>query len=354
MPAVDTRPPSGRPRLRLPWTRRRMALVVALLVWIAIAPVSFYWSDVSIPSLLSGLTDMRALLSRIWPPDLTGLGELAVLTVETLFIALAGTAMALAVSLPMAFLAARNTTPHPIVRMVARSIIVVTRAIPALVFAIIFVRALGLGPLAGALAVGIHSIGMLAKLIADSIEQTEVLPREAVTATGASRNQVLVSSVLPQTMPAIVGLALYRLDINVRTSAILGLVGAGGIGMALQTALGSLNYGRALTIIGIIFVLIVVIERLSVALRQMLLFPRQDKASAKTPRPGATSARPPWTPERRLKAVYGIGFAAATLASLGFLDISVQRSWPAQGRSSTSSPSCGHRTSPSGNPLSKG
>src|SRR5690606_22972604 len=140
--------------------------------------------------------------------------------VETFFMALLGTTMATILSLPLAFMAARNTTINAWTRGLARAVITLTRAIPDLVFAIIFVMSVGIGPLAGILALGLHSIGMIGKLFADAIEEIDEGSRDAVLATGATRIQAIATAVLPQVMPSFISTALYRLDINVRVSVI--------------------------------------------------------------------------------------------------------------------------------------
>ena len=138
-----------------------------------------------------------------------------------------------------------------------------TRAIPDLIFAAIFVRAFGIGPLAGILALGLHSIGMIGKMFADALENADATPREASVSTGASKWQAIFASILPQATPTMIGTSLYRLDINVRASAVLGLVGAGGIGFIIQSALRSLDYPSALSAVSVIFIVILAIESVS-------------------------------------------------------------------------------------------
>jgi phosphonate transport system permease protein len=212
------------------------------------------------------------------------------------------------------------------------------RAIPDLVFALIFVRAVGIGVLAGILAIGLHAIGMIGKLYADAIEQIDEGPREAVLATGAGRIQSLVTGVLPQVLPAFIGVGMYRLDINFRTSTILGYVGAGGIGSLLQLYLGSLQYSKALGVVMIIVVLVLAVEFLSASvrksilggdayadrsiLRRMRLTGHRVAGGRRTTAADATSIdedippadvlsfdpielRPPWTPQRKRMTFWG-------------------------------------------------
>jgi phosphonate transport system permease protein len=146
---------------------------------------------------------------------------------------------------------------------------------PDLLFAVLFVRALGIGVLPGILALALHSIGMLGKLFADAIEQADPGPREAVRSTGAGYFPEMLNAVVPQVIPSWIGTFVYRIDINLRMSVVLGFVGAGGIGFALQDALRGLIYPRALGIVLVILVIIAAMELIAIWIRGMLLAPTQ-------------------------------------------------------------------------------
>ncbi|NUP77724.1 MAG: phosphonate ABC transporter, permease protein PhnE, partial [Nonomuraea sp.] len=251
-----------------PWSARALVAAGLLVAAVAVTWLTFWWIGLSPASLAAGLDDTARLLGRMWPPDLPAAGDVAWMIIETLLIAVAGTGLAVLASVPLAFIAARTHRGPRWPRPVARGVVVLTRAVPTLAFAILFVRIFGLGPLAGALAVAVHSVGMIAKLLADAVEEADPSPAEAARACGAGEVQVAVSTVLPRVFPALTAIVLYRLDINIRASAVLGVVGAGGIGVALQTALGSLNYHRAAGIICVIVVLVLLLELLSVAVRR--------------------------------------------------------------------------------------
>jgi phosphonate transport system permease protein len=148
---------------------------------------------------------------------------------------------------------------------------VIIRGIPELILAIIFVAAIGLGPVAGIFALSIGTAGFLAKLIADSVEEIEPAPREAITATGATRLQELFTSVLPQVMPALIGQLLYTFDINIRSSAILGIVGGGGIGFLLFNSMKVLAFDTTAAIIVAIFVVVYAIELLAGYVRKQVI-----------------------------------------------------------------------------------
>ncbi|MEU6431574.1 phosphonate ABC transporter, permease protein PhnE [Microbispora sp. NPDC046973] len=267
-PATHSPPAADPGPLRPPWSARALIAAGLLVAAVAVTWLTFWWIGLSPASLAAGLGDTARLLRRMWPPDLPDAGDVAGMIAETLLIAVAGTGLAALASVPLAFVAARTHRGPRWLRPAAQVVVVLTRAVPTLAFAILFVRIFGLGPPAGALAVAVHSVGMIAKLLADAVEEADPVPAEAARACGAGEVQVAVSTVLPRVFPALTGIVLYRLDINIRASAVLGVVGAGGIGVALQTALGSLNYHRAAGIICVIVVLVLLLELLSVAVRR--------------------------------------------------------------------------------------
>jgi phosphonate transport system permease protein len=324
--------------VRPPWTGRRIALTVigaglaATVVW------AWLYIDMSLSGIWSGLGDVRRLIERMVPPTFDDLSRTIELAVETFFIALLGTLVAALLSLPIGVIAARNTTPHPVAYYAARGVIVFCRAVPDLVFAFIFVRSIGLGVLAGVTAIALHSIGMIGKLFADAIEQVDEQSRDAVRSTGAGPLQDLATAVLPQVLPSFIGTSLYRLDINVRISVVLGFVGAGGIGLALQSSLRGLAYQRALGILTVIVVMIIAVEMFSASVRRSLLGPgssafggqrrttgrRKPPVVQPPPAPTATAATkrritPPWNRERITKAAFlalFVGLAAAAFVSV--------------------------------------
>ncbi len=313
-------------RLTPPWTPRRVALGVTAIGFL----VSLVWAWRSIGFglgvLSAGAGDVLALLERMLPPRFADLPHTIDLAIETLFIAVLGTFLATAMSVPLAFLAARNTTPNAATYGLARGVIVATRTVPDLVFALVFRTALGIGVLPGVLAIGLHSIGMVAKLYADAIEQTDESRREAVLSTGATRLQAITTSVVPQALPSFIGVALYRLDINVRISVVLGFVGAGGIGFELQATLRQLAYEQAMGLVVVIALMVVLMEVLSAAMRRALIGNESavlgvaaGTRDATLPRRTAASAfdrdrlSPPWTAERRIRAAYGALIATAVV-----------------------------------------
>jgi phosphonate transport system permease protein len=257
--------------LRPPWSWQRKVLGALAIAY----AISFVWgvrvTGLSFAALGQGYADFRRLLDRMLPVEFRNFGNIVELAIETFFIAYIGTALAVILSIPLAFMAARNTTPNRFAHGASRAFIVAMRAIPDLVFALIFVRAIGIGVLPGILAIGLSAIGMVAKLYADAIEQIDEGPREAILATGASRTRAMATGVMPQVLPAFIGVGLYRLDINFRTSTILGYVGAGGIGSLLQLYLSGLQYSKALGVVVVIVVLVLAVEFISASVRKSIL-----------------------------------------------------------------------------------
>ena len=212
------------------------------------------------------------VFGRMVPPDFTALGtELFDAAVQTVAIGVVSTAIGAVLSIPVGILAARNVTPHPGVYWAARTWILVVRAVPELILAVVFVAALGLGPVAGTCALAIGSVGFLAKLVADSVEETDPGPVEAARSVGCGWWKTLFAAVIPQAMPSIVGSGLYLLDVNIRTSTVLGIVGAGGIGFLLFESIRTLDFEVAGAIVLVIFVIVFAIERLSGWIRSRLV-----------------------------------------------------------------------------------
>ncbi|WBQ04423.1 phosphonate ABC transporter, permease protein PhnE [Kribbella sp. CA-293567] len=301
--------PDGRTAIRPPIDRRRVLLAAVAIA----AAVVTGWSTVRLeftPSaLIEGADDVQNLIERMLPVRLDDPARIFELAGETLLIALLGTVLSVLLSVPLAFLAASNTTPHRAVYAVARGAITFCRAVPDLVFAVLLVRAMGIGVLPGVLALALHSVGMVAKLFADAIERVDPGPREAVRSTGAGRLRELVGGVLPQVVPSWISTFVYRVDINLRTSVVLGFVGAGGIGFALQDALRGLVYDKALGIVLVILAIIAAMELLSIWVRRLLLQPGTGKL---TP---AGKSSPPWTRDRVARlGLNGVVLAAVILS----------------------------------------
>ena len=210
------------------------------------------------------------LLTRMYPPDVAYTPQIIGPLIETIHIAALGTAGALVLSIPVALLAAENTTPNAATFWLGKLIVTVSRSVNTIIWALIFVVTFGSGPLAGAVAIAFRSVGFLGKLLGEEIEEIDFGQVEAVRATGASSLQLLLYGVLPQVKPALVGLAVYRWDINIRDSTVLGFVGAGGIGVQLFRGVNAFAWQSVAMILLVILGVVVVTEALSAYTRRLV------------------------------------------------------------------------------------
>lgn len=192
-------------------------------------------------------------------------------TVETIQMALAGTFLALLAAFPLGFLAARNTTPHPLVYHSARIVLNFLRTIPDLALGLLFVAAVGLGAFAGTLALFIHTTTVLGKLLSESVENIDEGVVEAIRATGARYTQILTFAVLPQILPDLISFTLYRLETNIRAASVLGLIGAGGIGYLMNTSFRTFQYQEASAIVLVLIALVMLVDYLSYRLRNLVV-----------------------------------------------------------------------------------
>ena len=242
-----------------------MLLALALIVVQAAIVVQARPQD-----LVTGVYGMADIIRRATPPDFAQIDKVWWPALETVDIAIFGTLGGVILALPLAILAAVNVTPSRALYYAARGAIGFARAVPDLVWALLFVTAVGLGPFPGALALSVHSVGMLGRLFAETIEHMDMAPIDALTLTGARRMQVFTHGVVPQVLPSLAGIALYRLDENIRSSLVLGFVGAGGIGFELLSAMSLFQYRLVSLYLIVTFVIVIAAERLSALVRARL------------------------------------------------------------------------------------
>jgi len=255
-------------------TRRQLAIWfgwlcgVALFVycWQIVSQATtwfFVWDAPRIAGDIGGrmLPPRWAYIEKLWGPIW-----------DTINIATLGTVLAVIMAVPVAFLAARNTTPsRTFVRPIALLIIVASRSINSLIWALLLVSIIGPGVLAGTIAIGLRSIGFTAKLLYEAIEEIDRNQVEAVTAAGAGRGQIMAYGIVPQIMPAFAGITVFRWDINIRESTVLGLVGAGGIGLQLQASLNVLAWPQVTVILIAIFAAVLLSEWVSAKVRHAII-----------------------------------------------------------------------------------
>ncbi len=240
-------------------------LALALVIW------SFSGSELSAEKLIRGVPYMGNIIGRMFPPDLSRLDSILWSLATTFQMAVSGCVLGLILSFPLAVLAADGLSPHPIVRTLARGLIAFFRTVPDLIWALFFVIAVGLGPAAGVLALMIDTIGYAGRFFAEAMEETDKGPREALSAIGANKTGLIFSAVVPNAMPSFIATALFCVEKATRASVVLGLVGAGGIGVELKVAFDLFDYDTALTIILAVFALVVAVEQVGGSLRRRIL-----------------------------------------------------------------------------------
>lgn len=255
--------PDGRPPRRI-----SLAAAVVLAMLVATAPLV----EIGAGTTAGALGRMAEFLGHLWTkPDGSYLPQLGQRMLETVELAVVATAIALVLSVPFALLAARTVSPHPAVFWCSRSVLSLIRALPELVWALVFVSAVGLGPLPGILALAVVTVGFMGKVFAESVEVVDPRAVEGVSAHGARRLQVFGFAILPQALPDLLGSTLYVLDHNVRAAAILGLVGAGGIGYDMVMAMRMFDYDRLLLIAGAIYLCVTLLDRASDRIRSRVI-----------------------------------------------------------------------------------
>jgi phosphonate transport system permease protein len=248
------------------WFGWLIGIALFLYCWKQISDVTtwaFFWDAPRIAGDIGG---------RMIPPRWSYIDKLWVPLWDTLNIATLGTALAIVMAVPVAFMAARNTTPSAtLIRPIALLIIVSSRSINSLIWALLLVSIIGPGILAGTIAIGLRSIGFIAKLLYEAIEEIDKNQVEAISATGASRWQVMAYGIVPQIAPAFAGITVFRWDINIRESTVLGLVGAGGIGLQLNASLNVLAWPQVTLILITILIAVLVSEWVSAKVRHAII-----------------------------------------------------------------------------------
>ncbi|MBI4641291.1 MAG: phosphonate ABC transporter, permease protein PhnE [Candidatus Tectomicrobia bacterium] len=250
--------------------RRRLGQTILWVLFLALFAWFLQETEVSLARFQRGLPWMADFLRRTFPPDFSVLRGALKGALQTFEIAVVGTTLAALLALPLGFISARNVT-NPWVFSIARGLLNFFRSIDTMVYALFFVAAVGLGPFPGVLAVVVYTTTILAKLYSEAIEEIDPGPVEAIASTGATQLQVLRYAVVPQVFPLFISYILYRLETNIRAAAILGFVGAGGIGFYVQTYLRMLNYPAAASVLLILVVMVMAVDLVSSELRKRLV-----------------------------------------------------------------------------------
>jgi len=254
--------------LRSQWTWKTFVFILSLLAALIFVVIDL---EINFIKLFSDSSKYFGdILSRMLPPDFSNFKSLIYAMFETIEIAFLGTFIAIVLSIPMGLFSAKNLAPNYATFLIARIVIIFFRAIPEFIIAMILVIAVGFGAMPGVLALGLHTMGFLAKFYAEDIEHVNKGPIEALKSSGASKRQIISFAVIPQIIPSFVANNLYILDRNIRMATMLGIVGAGGIGYELQSSFRMFEYQKVSAIIIIIFIAIFLIDHLSSFIRSKI------------------------------------------------------------------------------------
>jgi phosphonate transport system permease protein len=254
-----------------PLSVKRIRLIAGWSFFLVILGLSLRVSDFNLGNLVKGFSHSCYFVLEMLPPDFSRWQLILTLSVETLAIGFWGTALGIILALPLGFLAARNTSGNWVIYFLAKNLVNILRAIPDLIYALLFFTSFGLGPLAGVAALTLATVGLLGKFYAEAIESIDTKPVEALEAAGGRGISVIRFAVAPQIYPLFVGYNLYLLDHNIRAAMVLGLVGAGGLGVELFTQMRTFDYRRASAILFIILAIITAIDRVSAYLRSKII-----------------------------------------------------------------------------------
>ncbi|WP_413379513.1 phosphonate ABC transporter, permease protein PhnE [Alkalihalobacillus sp. 1P02AB] len=250
-------------------TKIRISIIFALIVGVYI--YTSWVTNSSLADLWAGRGGFIRIATDLFPPNWNYTSTVWNQLVETLHMAIIATTIAAIISIPISLLSAANLFQSPFIHQPVRFIMNVLRTIPDILLAIIFVGIFGVGVFPGIMALIIFSLGLLAKLMYETIESIDMNPIEAIRASGGNTLQVIAYAVVPQVLPQFVSFSLYVFEVNVRASLVLGFVGAGGIGLLLNQQVSWANYNNVMTIIIIIFISVVIIDYISNKIRERLI-----------------------------------------------------------------------------------
>jgi phosphonate transport system permease protein len=246
----------------------------SLLLSISIV-IIYYWAlkgtGTNPIALAKGVPYMIDFVSRMFPPDFTNFNLFFMKAMETLQMAIVGSTLGALIALPLSFLAARNVTPNKTIYHFVRSIFDIFRGINEIVWGLIFVAMVGLGPFPGVLALTAHVTGALGRYFSEAIETVNPDVIKAIVSTGASKTQVIIKGIIPEVKPLFLNYSLYYFENNFRAATVLGLVGAGGIGMELITSMRLFRNQEVLTILIIMIVMVMLIDRFSAYIRKKVI-----------------------------------------------------------------------------------
>lgn len=290
-------------------------LTAVLSVFVLFSTWAWNFVDLDLTVFITESDSLVGLIDRLTPPTFLGIEKVLELTLESLYMAVVGTVIGLVIALPLAFMAS-NLNDSKILRSASRLVISFFRSIPELVVALVAVVLFGVGQVAGVIALAFTSIGMIGRLSGTALDQLPKEPSLALSAIGASKLQIALAARLPALWPQVLSIALYRLDINLRASTMLGVVGAGGVGLLLRSTVGNLDYQAAMGVIIVIAGFVLLTELLSNLLRRRVLFPPTDY---EIKAPNFPQVRPPVTRNRVITRTLIFGFIILLWQSVFYL-----------------------------------
>jgi len=269
-PVSQTLTAQQRRALLRPISPPSLGTAIGIVAFVAVVAWAATGTDLSVQRLVKGIPNIIRFIIDLWPPERDYWTKMYPAIRTTLQMAVMGTFLSVILAFPIGLLAAKNTAPHAAIYQVTRFFLNVVRAVPSLVWAIVIVAAIGFGPFAGVLALGVGGLGTLGKLYAEAIEAISPRPVEALCATGSPSLSVFSFAVLPQALPLLVSYTLLDFEANIRVATILGIVGAGGIGFELQASFSLFRFHQVLTIILEIIIMVTIIDRLSAFVRSRI------------------------------------------------------------------------------------
>ena len=252
--------------------KTKLQITFIFLLVIGFYLFSMFWTQKEmVGGFGNALSNMKVVAVKFFPPNLSVIPAIWPAMAQTIQMAIIATTISALLTIPLALMSARNIATFKPIYYVTRTCLNILRTIPDLVLAVIFVGLFGVGVLSGIFALIIFSLGILAKLIGETVEAVDMDPLEAMRASGGNTLQVIFFGLVPQMLPQFTAFVLYVFEINIRASVVLGLVGAGGIGLVLDQQLGFYNYPNVLSIIIVIFVVVLIIEFISNKIREALI-----------------------------------------------------------------------------------
>jgi len=245
--------------------------IIVASVYLFFLVTGFNSANITFTRLSRGVANLGAFFSKAIPPDTSRTVPLLKSIFQTFQMVIVGTSFGVLLSIPISLLASATTNPSKVTRLVVRGFVTTMRTVPDLIWALIFVISVGLGPFAGILTIIVDTIGFSARFFAERIDEIDHGPPQALESTGATRFSVICGAILPMSFPSMVGTSLYAVEKGIRSAVVLGLVGAGGIGIELSTSMSLRRFDEAFMIILMILAIVLIVEQISSRIRMKVI-----------------------------------------------------------------------------------